>query len=331
MPSFLWIVLGALLVGGVSLSAGVFLGRLTVWRRISTAFSAEELNPQLTRFIQRLNRMIGQISQDVGRHQSKIEATAGELNAMHGQSSQHLTELVVNAVGKILESNETLQKRLHSAESKLQAQSAQLDTYLTKSQTDSLTRLPNRRVFDERLRQSIDEYERRRTPFALLMLDLDRFKAINDGFGHLGGDYVLRELGAIVSGFASEHSFAARLGGDELAVLADCESAEDACRLAEEIRAAVAKHRFSFEGVALAVTMSVGMAMIRPGETGSDLLGRTDRALYAAKAAGRNCGFFHDGKRCLPIDVAVPAPEDREGIRELCDELRQRMAEIVKG
>jgi diguanylate cyclase len=330
MSSILWIILGLILVGVLSFGTGVLLGRISAGNRVSAAISAEESNPQMTRLIQQLNRTKGNFSQDAGRRPAKIEATAGEPSVAHGQPSQQLAEFVVDVVGKILESNEALQRRLHSAESKLQEQSTQLDSYLTKSQTDSLTRLPNRRVFDERLRYCIDEYENRRTPFALLMLDLDRFKAINDGFGHLGGDYALRELGAIVSGFASERSFAARLGGDELAFLAACDSAEEAHRLAEDIRAAVANHHFSFEGVALAVTLSVGMAMIRPGEDGSDLLGRTDQALYAAKAAGRNCCFFHDGKRCRPIDAALQLPEDREGILELCDELRHRMAEIVK-
>ena len=330
MPSIIWIILGVLLEGGITFGAGVFLGRITAWSRISAALSADEQNPKMRLFVQRLTRMIDQLSLDVGRHQSKIEATNCDLNATQDQPAQHITEFVVGVVGKILESNELLQKRLHSAECKLQEQGAQLDIHLTKSQTDSLTRLPNRRVFDERLRKCIDEHERRRAQFALLMLDLDHFKAFNDGFGHLGGDYVLRELGSILAGFAAVGAFAARLGGDELAVLAACESIEEACRLAESIRTAVAAHRFSFEGVALSVTLSAGMAMICDGETGSDLLGRTDQALYAAKAAGRNCSFYHNGKHCLPIDVPRQSLNDSAEILGLCDELRQRMAEIVK-
>jgi diguanylate cyclase len=329
MSAIFWITVGLLITGGVSFAIGVFLGRLGGWNRLSAALASGEHNPQLIQFAQRLNQMIRQLSKDVGRHQSKIEASTNELNATREQPAQDITDFVVSVVGKILESNETLQSRLHAAESKLREQGTQLDTYLTKSQTDSLTRLPNRRVFDERLRKSIDAHVHHRTSFALLMLDLDHFKAVNDGFGHLGGDYVLRELGAVLMTFGSENLFLARLGGEEFAAILHCQSAEEAFHIAEQIRAAVAARFFSYDGVALAVTLSVGVAMHRDGETSADILGRTDRALYAAKAAGRNCSFYHDGKRCLPINVPQPPRDDSEEILGLCDELRQRVAEIA--
>lgn len=329
MPSSVWIIFGLLLTGGISFAIGVFLARLGGWSRISATLASGEQNPQLLRFAQRLNQMIRQLSNDVGRHQSDLEATTSELNARREQPAQDITDFVLGVVGKVLESNESLQKRLHAAESKLREQGTQLDAYLTKSQTDSLTRLPNRRVFEERLRKSIEAHVHHRTAFALLMLDLDHFKAVNDGFGHLGGDYVLRELGAVLTTFGSENLFLARLGGEEFAALLCCPTAEEAFGMAEGIRTAVEARYFSYDGVALAVTLSVGVAMHRDGESSSDLLGRTDRALYAAKAAGRNCSFYHDGKRCVPIDIPQAPRDDSEEILGLCDELRQRMADIA--
>jgi diguanylate cyclase len=330
MSLLLWLVLGSLLIGGISFATGLFLGRIAGSSRIAALLLAKEQHPQLLQFARRLSQMIQQVSRDVGQHQSRIEATQGELNATQSQPAQHLTEFVVGVVGRILESNEVLQKRLHSAESKLQEQGTQLDSYLTKSQTDSLTRLPNRRVFDERLQQCMEQDDSQQRPFALIMFDLDHFKAINDGFGHLGGDYVLREMGNLLTGFASEGLFAARMGGEEFGVLAACQSTEDACQLAEKIRLAVAEHYFSFERVALSVTLSAGVAIFSDGEEISHLLGRTDQALYAAKAAGRNCCFYHNGKHCQPIKIAHPPKEDSAAILELCDDLRQRMAELVK-
>jgi diguanylate cyclase len=330
MTSTFWITLGVFLVGGFSFAAGNFLGRITGWSRFTALLSAEEQHPQMLQFAQRLSQMIQEVSQDVGRHQSKIEATKGELNATQSQPAEHLTEFVVGVVGKILESNEVLQKRLHSAESKLQEQNTKLDAYLTKSQTDSLTRLPNRRVFDERLQKLMEPADGLPKTFALIMFDLDHFKAINDGFGHLGGDYVLRQIGFLLLDLAAEGLFAARLGGEEFGVLAVCECAEDACQLAEKVRLAVAEHHFSYEHVALSVTLSAGVAMMLDGENNSQLLGRTDQALYAAKASGRNCCFYHNGKHCLPIKASHPPKEDSDAILELCGELRQRMAEIVK-
>lgn len=325
-----WIILGVLLVAGISFAVGIFLGRIACSSRITALLLAKEQRPELLQFAQRLNQMIQQVSQDVGQHQSKIEATQDELNATQSQPAQHLTEFVVGVVGKILENNELLQKRLHSAESKLQEQSMQLDAYLTKSQTDSLTRLPNRRVFDERLQQFIEQNDGFPKSFALIMFDLDHFKAINDGFGHLGGDYVLREMGNLLTRMVSEELFVARMGGEEFGVLAACHSVEEACQLAEKIRLAVADHHFSFEHVALSVTLSAGVTIFSDGEEISHLLGRTDQALYAAKAAGRNRCFYHNGKHCQPIKVAQTPKEDSAAILELCDDLRQRMAEIVK-
>jgi diguanylate cyclase len=326
----IWIIVCLILAGAVCFGAGVFFSRMSFAHRSRAAHSAEESNPQLLNFVERLTRMVNQLSHDVGRHQSKIAASNDELHSTQNRPAKDITEFVVSVVGKVLESNEQLQKRLNLAESKLQEQGTQLDTYLTKSQTDTLTRLPNRRVFDEKLRKSIEEYEHRRTPFALMMLDLDHFKAVNDGFGHLGGDYVLRELGAILNGLAATDGlFVARLGGEEFAVLVGSGEMNNVFAIAEKIRIAVADHYFSFEGVALSVTLSVGLATIRDGETASDLLGRTDRALYAAKAAGRNRSYYHNGKGCQSIDVPHQPRDDSQEILELCDDLRQRMADIA--
>jgi diguanylate cyclase len=330
MVSTAWIILGTALFLGISFASGFFLGRMVSWGRVSAVLLKDEKSPQLLKFVRRLDRMIDQLSRNVGAHQTQIEAASSVLVENRGHLSKNITDFVVRVVEKILESNELLQSRLQSAEAKLQEQRGQLDTYLTKAQTDSLTRLPNRRVFDEQLRMCIDEYDYNQTAFALLMIDVDRFKAINDGFGHPGGDYVLRELAAAIAGSAGEGSFVSRLGGEEFAVLAVCEAPEEAFRLAEKIRLAVAEHYFSYEGVALAVTLSLGVALIGQGESGSDLLSRTDRALYAAKAAGRNRSFYHNGKTCQPINLPKPPKDENEGLLELCDDLRQRMAEIVK-
>jgi diguanylate cyclase len=277
-----------------------------------------------------LNRMVSQVSGDAEEQQTPLEADQGDFAENQGSLSKNITDFVVHIVGKILESNELLQNRLHSAETQLQEQQGQLDNYQTKAQTDSLTRLPNRRVFDEQLRMCIDEYDFNQTSFALLMIDVDRFKAINDGFGHPGGDYVLRELAAVISHSAGEGTFVARMGGEEFAVLAVCEAPEEAFQLAEKIRLAVAEHYFSYEGVALAVTLSVGVGIIGPGESDSNLLSRIDRSLYAAKTAGRNRSFYHNGKVCQPINLSKPPKDDHEGLLDLCDELRQRVAEITK-
>jgi diguanylate cyclase len=329
MSSTSLMILDLFLIGTISFGVGGLIAWLITRRRAIAFLKANEQNPQMLGLVLRLNRMITQLTEDVGTHQSQIEATSGELNASLNGPSKNITEFMVRIVGKILESNDLLQNRLHSAESKLQEQRKQIENYLSKAQTDSLTRLPNRRVFDERLKLCIDDYQTRRTQFALLMLDIDHFKAINDCYGHLAGDNVLRELAAILANIDPERLFVARLGGEEFAVLVNCSAVAEANDLAEKFRLAIAGHLFSYECVALSVTLSAGVAMYCQGEDSSDLLGRADRALYAAKAAGRNRGFYQNGKICLPIAVSEPAGGEADGLLEICDDLRQRMAEIV--
>jgi diguanylate cyclase (GGDEF)-like protein len=329
MSSTSLIILDLFLTGSLSFAVGGLIGWFLTRRKALAFIKANEQNPQMLGLVLRLNKMIAELAQDVGSHQTQIEATSNELNASLNAPEKNITEFMVRIVGKILESNDVLQNRLHSAESKLREQRKQIENYLSKAQTDSLTRLPNRRVFDERLKLFIDDFDTRQLPFSLLMIDIDHFKAINDCYGHLAGDSVLRELATILANLDPEHLFVARLGGEEFAVLTSLATAEEVGALSEKCRLAIAGHLFSFECVALSVTISVGTAIYSEGEDTSDLLGRADRALYAAKTAGRNRCFFQNGKICLPIAASDTASEEADGLLEICEDLRQRMAEIV--
>ncbi|MDT8438430.1 MAG: diguanylate cyclase [Wenzhouxiangellaceae bacterium] len=165
--------------------------------------------------------------------------------------------------------------------------------YRELSLTDPLTRLRNRREFDDQLERELSRARRRSTPTALLLLDLDRFKSINDRFGHLVGDEVLVQVAEIVGSVVRREDVAARVGGEEFAVLMPSTDFADAHRAAERLRALVEDWQFAADG-SYSVTVSVGIAICRTGDTSArELYARADEALYAAKRAGRN--------RVLPI------------------------------
>jgi diguanylate cyclase (GGDEF)-like protein len=151
---------------------------------------------------------------------------------------------------------------------------------------DQLTGLWNRRAFDQRLQEVLAHLDRHDGTFSLLLLDLDHFKHINDQYGHVVGDEVLRRFADVLHERLRQNDIDARWGGEEFVVLADGARLEAAYALAEHIRTAVENTAFTGPS---RVTVSIGVAEYRPDETGDSLLARADDALYEAKRTGRNC------------------------------------------
>lgn len=167
----------------------------------------------------------------------------------------------------------------------------QRDLFLQQSQRDGLTGLANRRRFNAVLEQWLTAARGAPGPFALLILDIDWFKAVNDRHGHSVGDAGLRAVAEkLQAAFATPDEMAARLGGEEFAVLLRGTGAIDATQRAEAFRAMLAAEPLLLEGVALPMTVSIGVGAFDAARhaNGDALYHETDAALYRAKAAGRN-------------------------------------------
>lgn len=156
------------------------------------------------------------------------------------------------------------------------------------SRRDALTGLPNRRAFDEELTREVSRATRSGGPVSLVVLDVDRFKAVNDGHGHGAGDAVLRGIGARLAAAVRSGDFVARIGGEEFALLLHGTELAGAIELAERVRVAVAASPIPAGAGALPVTASLGCAALAPGESSESLLARADARLYEAKRAGRD-------------------------------------------
>jgi two-component system cell cycle response regulator len=162
--------------------------------------------------------------------------------------------------------------------------------------TDFLTGWHNRRYLQQRLKEELARAQRRAGSIACLMIDIDRFKGINDGYGHLAGDNALKEVALRVDTQIRSMDTAARFGGDELAILLPETTAAEAATLAERIREVIAAVPFRLTAqVERSLTVSVGVAAASPGRHEADLkavadrlLADADAALYRAKALGRN-------------------------------------------
>jgi two-component system cell cycle response regulator len=155
---------------------------------------------------------------------------------------------------------------------------------------DALTDTYNKRYLLEFLDRELSRSARHGRPLALIMFDLDRFKAINDELGHLGGDFTLRELAACVKSSVRKEELFARYGGEEFAVVLPETNREGGQIVAERVRGQVEAHGFEYEGRTYPVTISVGLATTSGDAslTPQELIRRADDKLYQAKEQGRN-------------------------------------------
>ncbi|MBI5938648.1 MAG: EAL domain-containing protein [Betaproteobacteria bacterium] len=157
------------------------------------------------------------------------------------------------------------------------------------AQHDTLTGLMNRHRFEQRLTLALCNANDWNTEHALLYLDLDQFKVVNDTCGHLAGDELLKQLAALMQSQVREHDTLARLGGDEFGLLLENCPPERAVQLAEQLLAAIQGFRFNWDGKVYAIGGSIGVAPIGAHSTGVDeLMRNADIACYAAKDLGRN-------------------------------------------
>lgn len=180
--------------------------------------------------------------------------------------------------------DEEMHQRLHSAASR-----------------DALTNVFNRRHFDERLAAEGAGARRHNRPFALIIVDVDNFKKVNDTYGHLAGDAVLKGVAASLSKAVRREDAVFRYGGEEFAVLLRETPLPGALILAERLRQGVEEARHKGEGIPspLGVTVSVGIAMLNPGCSDEMLIHAADQALYHAKRTGKN-RVVHDGATIPP-------------------------------
>jgi diguanylate cyclase (GGDEF)-like protein len=161
---------------------------------------------------------------------------------------------------------------------------------LALSNTDGLTGLANHRYFQQQLGIAIGQSYLDGEPMALILLDIDHFKSVNDTYGHLVGDQVLREIAGVLRRELPPDGLAARYGGEELAIMLRGDSARDALSIAERLRVAIAGTDFvdPSTGSRLRVTVSLGVAYYELGQGKNRLIARADEALYTSKREGRN-------------------------------------------
>jgi diguanylate cyclase len=187
-------------------------------------------------------------------------------------------------------------ERMAQMEQQSRQAQANLEEQRKKLMRDRLTELPNREAYELRIAEELHRFERYQRPFAFAVADLDHFKAINDTYGHLAGDKVLKVAAKVLRQRLRRSDFIARYGGEEFVIIMPETSAQDAVKTLDGIRLAIEQCPFHFHETRIKVTSSFGVTACIDGDSVESLFARADQALYQAKEAGRNrCQLAENG------------------------------------
>ncbi|RFQ33692.1 GGDEF domain-containing protein, partial [Pseudomonas sp. ATCC 13867] len=215
------------------------------------------------------------------RHvESRLQGLVGTMDRFREEREARERE-----VGERIQS---LMTRVASMEEEARTFKASIEDQRQKAMTDALTGLPNRAALTERLELEVSRWQRYGGDLLLAVLDVDHFKRINDDFGHLAGDKVLKIIAAELSKRLRNTDFIARYGGEEFVVLLPSTPLDGGERLLEALRGAVEACPFHFKGERLVITCSAGLTAFRADERSDAVFERADQALYRAKRGGRN-------------------------------------------
>lgn len=259
--------------------------------------------PEIRELLQQVIEATDQLNSEVVRHSSCLSGVQqGVELAMESLPSPILSE-----THKLLAANLELQAQLQFAQKRIAAKLGQLENIVSEARMDALTGLKNRRSFNEEINRQFAQRQRQNTTLSLIMLDIDGFKKINDVYGHLAGDLVLQSIAQALSKTIREMDVVCRYGGDEFVVICPGSRLHEAKCAAERLRMSVGSRSVTLAEGIVQVTASLGVAEVTSTEISEGLIRRADEAMYAAKRAGSNRTFIHDGQTCLSADTSLTA------------------------
>lgn len=293
-------------VSAVQICVGLAIG---VWLRRQGSLPAIAIEPAAPEHDQ--PDLIADTARDLVECVSR-EAVRVEQLSLLADRSPALVASSAAVAKELLDTNLALQDDLATAQVQLESQAREIESHLDCLWIDELTDLPNQAAFEEKLPRRLNEAARRAEPISVIELDVDGFSELNRQHGEEAGDSVLRDIAQVLSQQAKGYDLAARLAADEFAIILSGADLDEARELARQIRAAVTRRYHWFGDADARPTVSAGVATIRAGDGQAALLARVAQALQAARDAGGDRGYYHDGAACLPIetsDAAQAMPE----------------------
>lgn len=227
---------------------------------------------------------------DVEAYDSSLEGHKRALNtALTIEGIKELERVLVAEMEALQKDNGRYRTQLEESRATSREQQGRLERLQTDLSADFLTEVPNRRSLDKRLEEEVSRSKRYKGTFSMLVIDIDHFKKVNDRYGHLVGDRVLKAVAKLLDTNKRSTDYLARYGGEEFVLILPELTVDKAKIVAEKLRKKVASSKFHFESTRISVTVSVGLGeIVAARETVEDFFDRVDKALYRAKEQGRN-------------------------------------------
>lgn len=256
------------------------------------ANEAEKTGVSMLAEIDQVMAMIDTALGSTAKYGESLEALSHDLaGPIDRKKIRETLQSLVVATHDVTATNRTLEGRLKETRGEIETLRETLEAVRVEALTDPLTGIANRKHFEEMLVQAIGHAAVQHSPLALVVIDIDHFKHFNDTYGHLTGDQVLRLVSMTMREHVKTKATLARFGGEEFGVILPETSLEEARETAEQIRCSVMSRELvkRSTGESLGkVTISVGVAAFRKGDTGASFLERADQCMFAAKRMGRN-------------------------------------------
>jgi len=240
--------------------------------------------------LKNLETHVQNLLDDAMRYGNNLDEHASQLRKAETLATiQQVERLLLQEVETMKNSTSRYQQQLDDAQNKLKEQEQILEKLSRDANTDFLTQVNNRAAFDKRLNEEFARYKRYGHIFSVILMDLDHFKDVNDTYGHLAGDRVLRAVASLLNDEKRASDFLARYGGEEFALILPGIDANSALVVADKLRKRVETTTFRYENYSIHTSLSAGITTVSPeDQTPTDVLKRADDATYEAKNKGRN-------------------------------------------